>query len=118
MRIVVFALSIAAFLTLGFEWLDVGIGGIGEIISSGHGFENVASAGAAVALLYLIGGPFAMGRPLVSFVVLALGSPRWHRRRHVDRLRQSASMGAVALSALSLFGQERRLKFLNTTRPD
>lgn len=73
MRIVVVALSLAAFVTLGFEWLVVGIGGIGEIIRSGRG-ENGASAGAAVALLYLIGAAFAVGRPLLSSAVFALGA--------------------------------------------
>ena len=74
MRIGVLALALTAFLTLGIQWLGVGIGGIGESISTGRGFEKGASAGAAVALLYLVGGAFAIGRPLISAAVFALGA--------------------------------------------
>ena len=74
MRIAVLTLSLAAFFTLGFEWLAVGIDGLGASISTGHGFKSGASAGAALALLYLIGAAFAMGRPLVSFAVFTLGA--------------------------------------------
>ena len=86
MRIAVLTISLAAFFTICFEWLAVGINGLGASISTGHGFKSGASAGAAVALLYLIGAAFSMGRPLVSFAVFTLGAlvgivagmpPRW-----------------------------------------
>jgi hypothetical protein len=74
MRIAVLTLSLAAFFTLGFEWLAVGIDGLGASISTGDGFQSGASAGAAIALLYLIGAAFAMRRPLMSIAVFTLGA--------------------------------------------
>jgi hypothetical protein len=74
MRITVLAISLTSFLTLGFEWLAVGIHGLGASIGAGHGFEKGASACAAVAFLYLIGAAFAMGRPLVSSAEFSLAA--------------------------------------------
>src|SRR3569832_1678658 len=74
MRITVMAISQAAFLTLGFEWLSVGINGLGASIGAGHGIEKGASAGAAVAFLYLIGAAVARGRPVASSAVFSLAA--------------------------------------------
>ena len=115
MRITVLAISLAAFLTLGFEWLAVGIHGLGASIGAGHGFEKGASAGAAVAFLYLIGAAFAMGRPLVSSAVFSLAAlvgiaaGMWTA---YSGLRLWGWL-AAALAVLSLLGyQERKTKQL------
>ena len=115
MRITVLAISLAAFLTLGFEWLAVGIHGLGASIGAGHGFEKGASAGAAVAFLYLIGAAFAMGRPLVSSAVFTLAAlvgiaaGIWTT---YSGLRLWGWL-AAALAVLSLLGyQERKTKQL------
>jgi apolipoprotein N-acyltransferase len=115
MRITVLAISLAAFLTLGFEWLAVGIHGLGASIGAGHGFEKGASAGAAVAFLYLIGAAFAMGRPLVSSAVFSLAAlvgiaaGMWTA---VSGLRLWGWL-AAALVVLSLLGyRERKTKQL------
>jgi len=113
MRIAVLAISLTAFFTLGVEWLAVGIGGLGASISTGHGFERGASAGAAVALLYLIGAAFAMGRPLVSSAAFALGAllgiaaGMWTNYSDL----QLWGWLAAALAVLSLLGHlERKAK--------
>jgi hypothetical protein len=110
MRIAVLTISLAAFFTICFEWLAVGINGLGASMSTGHGFKSGASAGAAVALLYLIGAAFSMGRPLVSFAVFTLGAlvgivaGMWTAYSDL----QLWGWLAAALAVLSLLGHRER----------
>jgi hypothetical protein len=116
MRIAVLIISLAAFLTLGVEWLAVGIDGIGASLGSGHGFEKGASAGAAVAVLYLIGALFVIGRPLVSFAVFTLGALTGIAAGIWTTYSDLKLWGwlAAVLAVLSLFGHlERKAKQLH-----
>lgn len=70
MRIAIMVISLGLFLVVGFQGCVAMTGGaaFGEA-----GAEEAGSIGILLALLFLVGGAFALKKPLVTSIILAVG---------------------------------------------
>jgi hypothetical protein len=107
MRIAVMIVSLALFLILLLQSCAVGVGGS---LSSSDTLQQGAAIGALLAFVYVLGGAFVMGLPLISGALFTIGAliaiPAGYQSGYSD-LKVWGWLSAV-LALFSFFGYHER----------
>ena len=109
MRIAVMIISLCLVMIIGVQSCTVGVGGE---LSGDEALSEGGAAGVGVAFLFLIGGAFALGVPVVSVIVFGLAALAGFSVGASTEFEDMTVWGSIALvlAVLSVFGMREKKK--------